>query len=177
VKSNYQFVISFKGLKVGRHEFVFDIDSKFFDDFPESEIKKGEIQVKVYLIKRVNMLEFDFEISGDVWVICDRCLDEFSMSIEYETKLFVKFGEISEEQTDEILLLSHSEHEFDISQYIYEYIHLSLPYRKVHPENKKGENNCNKEMLDKLEKYIIPEDEQNNDPRWDNLKGFLLNNN
>jgi uncharacterized metal-binding protein YceD (DUF177 family) len=177
VKSKQQFIIPYKGLREGRHEFVFDIDSKFFDDFPESEIKKGDVQVKVFLIKRVNMLEFNFEISGDVWVICDRCLDEFCMPIEYETKLFVKFGEISEEQTDEIISLSFSEHEFDISQYIYEYIHLSLPYRRVHPDNKRGKSTCNKEMLDKIEKYIIPEDEQNNDPRWDNLKDFLLNNN
>jgi uncharacterized metal-binding protein YceD (DUF177 family) len=177
VRSNLQFIIPFKGLKVGRHDFIFDIDKTFFAGFEESEIEKGDVHVIVNLNKRVNMLEFDFKLSGHVWVICDRCLEEFSMPIEYETKLFAKFGENSEEQTDEIILLSYSEHEIDLSQYIYEYIYLSLPYRKVHPDDKSGKSTCNQEMISKLDTYIIRESEQNTDPRWDNLKDFLLNNN
>jgi uncharacterized protein len=178
VKSNRQFVIPFKGLKEGRHDFIFEIGDKFFDDFPESEIKKGDVQVNVYLVKRVNMLEFEFEISGNVWATCDRCLDEFLLPIEYEANLFVKFGEISEEQTDEIILLSSSETEIDLLQYIYEFIHLSLPYRKVHPNDKKGKSLCNKEMLKKISEYTTRENiENSNNPEWDNLKNFLLNNN
>lgn len=178
MKSNLQFVIPFKGLKVGRHEFAFEIGDKFFEDFSGSEIAKGEVNVSLSLIKRVNMLEFEFELSGNIWVLCDRCLDEFLMPIENEAKLFVKFGDDLEEQTDEIVILPHGEHEIDLTQYIYEYILLSLPYRKVHPTNKTGKSTCNKEMIAKLGEYGIRDSEQeNSDPRWDNLKDFLLNNN
>jgi uncharacterized protein len=176
VKSNRQFVIPFKGLKVGRHDFHFEIDDAFFDDYQGSEIKKGKISVAIDLIKRENMLEFDFDISGDIMVTCDRCLEEFLLPIEYQTKLFVKFSESSEEQTDEIILLSYNETEIDLSQYIYEYIHLSLPYRKVHPNDKKGKSLCNKEMIKKLEEYAIRESKQNTNPEWDHLKDLLNNN-
>jgi uncharacterized metal-binding protein YceD (DUF177 family) len=178
VKSNRQFIIPFKGLKVGRHDFIFEVDDKFFDVFPESEIKKGAVSIHVFLTKRDNMLEIEFEISGNVWVTCDRCLDEFLLPIEYESNLFVKFGEISEEQSDEIIILSSAETEIDLMQYIYEFIHLSLPYRKVHPNDKKGKSLCNKEMLKKINEYAVHENATNNsNPEWDNLKNILLNNN
>jgi uncharacterized metal-binding protein YceD (DUF177 family) len=177
VKSNRQFVIPFKGLKVGRHDFFFEIDDTFFDGFVDSEIKKGKVIVNVLLNKKVNMLDFDIKLSGDVWIICDRCLDEFLLPIKYNTKLFVKFGDENEEQTDEIISLSHNEFELDLAQYIYEYIHLSLPYRRIHPDDKNGNSTCNKEMLNKLNEYIIRENEKSNDPRWDDLKNIYLNNN
>lgn len=177
MKSDRQFVIPFKGLKLGRHDFVFNIDDKFFDDFEVTEITKGNVVAEVLLDKKVSLLEFTFKLKGDVMVTCDRCLDEFSMPVEFETKLFVKFGEENEEQTDEILVLSFSEHEFDLKQYLYEYIHLSLPLRKVHPNDKKGKSLCNKEMLKKLEEHVVHnEDDQIIDPRWDDLKNLLNNN-
>ena len=177
MKSNRQFVIPFKGLKVGRHDFFFEIDDRFFDDFPDSEIKRGNVRVDVCLNKKVNMLEFDFKLKGELWVICDRCLEDFQLPVTYTSKLFVKFGDINEEQTDEIISLSHNEFEFDIAQYIYEYTHLSLPYRRIHPEDKNGNSLCNKEMLNKLNEYVIREQEKETDPRWDNLKDIFLNNN
>jgi uncharacterized metal-binding protein YceD (DUF177 family) len=177
MKSDRQFVIPYKGLKLGRHDFTFNIDDTFFDDFEVSEITKCNIVAEVLLDKKVNLLEFSFRFKGDVMVTCDRCLEEFSMPVAYETKLFVKFGEVSEEQTDEILVLSFSEHELDLKQNIFEYIHLSLPYRRVHPNDKKGNSLCNKEMLEKLEEHVVhEEDNQIIDPRWDNLKNLLNNN-
>jgi uncharacterized protein len=176
VRSNLQFVIPFKGLKVGQHEFVSDVDDAFFESFEGSEVTKGDVHVEIILIKRENLLEFDFSLTGNVNIICDRCLDEFSLPIEYETKLFVKFGENFEEQTDEIIILSFAEHEIDLSQYIYEFICLSLPYRRVHPDDENGNSTCNKEMISKLNQYIVNESDQDTDPRWDNLKDFLLNN-
>jgi uncharacterized protein len=175
VKSNRQFIIPFKGLKVGRHNFVFDIDDTFFDDFEQSEITKGKVHVEVDLEKKTNMLELYFSLAGDVMITCDRCLDEFEMPIEYDSELFVNFGDITEEQTDEIIVLAHSEFEIDVAQYIYEFVHLSLPYKRVHPLDKKGRSTCNKEMLKKLDEYIIRENDNNNDPRWDDLKNLMNN--
>jgi uncharacterized metal-binding protein YceD (DUF177 family) len=177
VKSDRQFIIPFSGLKVGRHDFVFAIDDKFFDGFENTEINHGKVKIEVFLNKNVNLLEFDIQLKGDIMVSCDRCLDEFSIPIAYATKLFVKFGETNEEQTDEIIVLSFSEHEFDLKQYLYEYILLSLPYRRVHPNDKKGKSLCNKEMLKKLNEYVVREDNHTIDPRWDNLKDLNLNNN
>lgn len=174
--SNRQFVIPFKGLSSGKHDFVFDIDDKFFDAFTESEINKGKVHVEVHLIKSGTMLELIFSLEGSVYVMCDRCLDDFDLSISYNTNLFVKFGETTEEQTDEIIVLSHNEFEIDLSQYIYEYIHLSLPYRRLHPDDENGISTCNKDMIKKLEEYLMDEKVKTPDPRWNDLNNLLNNN-
>jgi uncharacterized metal-binding protein YceD (DUF177 family) len=174
--SNRQFVIPFKGLSSGKHDFVFDIDDKFFDAFTESEINKGKVHVEVLLIKSVTMLELIFSLEGSVYVMCDRCLDDFDLSISYNTNLFVKFGETTEEQTDEIIVLSQNEFEIDLTQYIYEYIHLSLPYRRLHPDDDNGKSTCNKDMIKKLEEYLMDEKVKTPDPRWNDLNNLLNNN-
>ena len=120
------------------------------------------------------MLEFHFRLAGKIIVTCDRCLDEFEMPIEFDAPLYVKFGDENEEQSDEIIVLSHSEFEIDVAQFIYEFVHLSLPYKRVHPSDSKGRSTCNKEMLKKIDEYIIRENEdEDNDPRWDDLKNLL----
>ncbi len=176
MKSNRQFVIPFKGLSIGKHDFIFEIDDEFFDGFEGSEIHKGKIEAKVTLDKKPSMLEFDFDLQGIVLVTCDICLDELEITIEYDSKLFVRFGDVTEEQTDEIIVLSHAEHEMDVAQYIYEFCHLSLPYKRVHPNDKRGNSTCNKEMLKKLDQYIVRKQNEEIDPRWDDLKNLLNHN-
>jgi uncharacterized protein len=170
VKDLKKYVIPFAGLKEGRHEFEFDVDDSFFDQFDSSEIKKGKLDVTVILLKYLQVLELSFNIDGLVKTICDRCLDEFDLSVKYEGKLFFKFGEESYELTDEIIILSSSEHEINISQFIYEYIHLSLPYRRIHPDINEI-SGCNPGMIQKLESLKIDDlKEKNYNPSWDKLK-------
>ena len=170
MKDLKKYVISFAGLKEGRHEFEFDVDDSFFDQFDSSEIKKGKLSVDVILLKNSQVLEMSFNIDGSVKTICDRCLDEFDLPLKYQGKLFFKFGEESYELTDEIIILSSSEHEINISQFIYEYIHLALPYRRIHPDIS-GTSGCNKGMIQKLESLIIDEiKEKNYNPSWDKLR-------
>jgi uncharacterized metal-binding protein YceD (DUF177 family) len=102
--------------------------------------------------------------------MCDRCLDEFDFPLTYHGKLFFKFGEKSYELTDEIIILSSTDHEIDISQYLYEFIHLALPYRKIHPD-KNGESGCNSAMIAKLEALRTDEIKSADlNPAWDKLK-------
>ena len=170
MKDLRKYVIPFTGLKEGRHEFEFDVDNSFFEHFDSSEIREGKLDVYVELIKNQQVLELNFEIKGKVKTICDRCLDEFDFPLTYQGKLFFKFGEKTYELTDEIIILSPSEHEINISQYIYEFIHLALPYRKIHPDIN-GTSGCNTMMIQKLEALRIDDNkEANYNPSWDKLK-------
>jgi len=170
VKDLRKYVIPFAGLKEGRHEFEFDVDDSFFDHFDSSEIKEGKLGVKVILVKNPQVLELNFNIEGLVKTICDRCLDEFDLPMIYQGKLFFKFGEGTYELTDEILILSPSEHEINISQFIYEFIHLALPYRRIHPDIN-GINGCNETMIQKLESLSIDDTKKASyNHSWDKLK-------
>ena len=89
----------------------------------------------------------------------------------------VKFSETSTEGTDELIILHPNEHELDLKQYIYESICLSIPYRKVHPEDDQGNSACNKDMLKEINTLKPKQlnEQSGNDPRWDILKDISIN--
>ena len=174
--SKYRIV--YQGLSEGLHEFEFDIDDKFFELLEYSEIKKGKLKANVLLKKKSTFLELDFNIKGYVEVVCDRCLDEYNQPIKFEGKLFVKFSEQEDEQVDDVIYLLPADHELDIAHYLYESIDLSIPLKRVHPRNRKGELTCNPEMLEKLNKYKTDEPADDTiDPRWEDLRNLMANNN
>ena len=151
---NSQFVLNHKGLKVGIHYFDFHIDNSFFEQFEGSEICEADVNVHLILEKRSQFMELKFELNGVVGVSCDRCLDLVSLPVCDSSLLLVKFGEETQDG-DEYLVLSQAEDTLDVSQFIYEYAHLFMPLRRVHPENEKGQNTCNKDMMNTLGQYLV----------------------
>lgn len=162
-----QFVIQFSGLKNGDHNFNFEVTDKFFEKIEYSEIKKGKVNVDVLLNKQENMLVFKFSINGFVNVICDRCSYPFDVGISGEKRLIVKFGEKTYEETDEILIIPETDHQIDLSHYVYEYINLLLPVKRIHQEDKNGNSTCNPEVIKKLKDL---ETQNSTDLRWNELK-------
>jgi uncharacterized metal-binding protein YceD (DUF177 family) len=174
------YIIKFIGLSVGQHEFEFDVNDKFFEGLDYSEIKQGNIRVKITLLKQAVMMALQFEINGTIKANCDLCTGEFDLPINGNFKLIVKVGgNDAGTEDDDIITIAANEYQLDLSQYIYEYIALSLPIKRVHPDNKKGESTCDKEMLKKLENFIVEdegeEEEETTDPRWEQLKKIKLN--
>ena len=174
----HKYCIAYQGLTDGLHEFEFEITDSFFENFELSEIKKGNLLAHVVLNKKPQLLEFSIKINGTVETTCDRCLDEFDYPIKYNGKLFVKFSTTNGDLDDDVICLSPEENEVSIAQYLYENISLSIPLKRVHPTDKKGNSLCNPVMLKKLKELEInsPADEDV-DPRWDELKKLMENNN
>jgi len=166
--------IPFQGLKEGNHQYQYSIDNKFFEEFPDGDIHQGNLEVSVDLLKRTTGLETWFSIQGKVIVACDRCLDDLEMDINYEGKLFFEFGEETIEVTDELIMIAADENYLDLSPYIYEFIVLSLPIQKFHPNDAKGKTLCNKEMVEKIKELQKKDNsDEKEDPRWDKLKDLL----
>jgi uncharacterized metal-binding protein YceD (DUF177 family) len=176
-----EYKIQFVGLAAGKHEYQFRVTDTFFDDHEYSEIKKANILVDMTLLKQSTMMSLDFKVSGTVKVPCDLCTEEFDLPISGEYQLIVKVGgSDSGSEDDDIITVAASEHELELSQYIYEYITLSLPIKRVHPDDEDGNSTCDPEMIEKMEKYLTDEppegdDDDKTDPRWDGLKGIKLN--
>lgn len=170
-------LIAFQGLKEGEHVFEFEVNDAFFDKLDYSVIEKGDLKVLINLIKTSRHLELDIAINGYVHVICDRCLDEYAEEIAFEGRLFVKFGEETDFEDDEIWVISKDENELNLTHYIYESINLSLPYKKVHPFDESGTSTCNPKMIKKLEEHTGEEEKNDEiiDPRWEKLKDLLKN--
>lgn len=163
-----QYVIPLKGLKEGEHSYHFKINDTFFDEFENSEIKKGKLNLQVLLNKQMNVISLNFKISGHVDTICDRCLENFDLEIDSSYQLFIKFSE-NENDEDEVIYISENKHHINIAQYIYEFIHFSIPLKRIHPVDKNGKSKCNIEMIKKL-KGLKKENSDKIDPRWEELK-------
>jgi uncharacterized metal-binding protein YceD (DUF177 family) len=172
LKSLQQYRIPFVGLKPGKHQFDFEIDERFFNEFEYSLVKTGKLQVKLELDKQETMLILDFDIRGDIFLNCDVCLADFPSPIEVVERQIAKFGdEDIEEDTEEIIVLARNEHEIDVSVLIYEYINLAVPFIN-RCEDEGNTQWCDKAMIAKLEELSSPKEEETNDvdPRWEALK-------
>jgi uncharacterized protein len=176
MKRSGKYVINFGSLPKGIHEFVFEVDDSFFEQFENSIVQKAKADVLVTVDKTDTMLLLDFTIEGTAMLPCDRCLEELTIDIEGYNELIVKFGENEEEESEDVIVLPVKAHEMDVSQFIYEYISMLIPIRNVHPDDENGNSTCDPEALKELEKYKVHEEEQKpTDPRWEALKNINPN--
>ncbi len=179
MKSLKQYSIPFTGLKIGQHQFNFEVDKRFFDEFEYSLVKDGLLSVSLLLEKRETLMVLNFKIKGTVQLSCDKCLGGFPHDLEAEDRLIAKFTESDDmSDSEEVLIITRSESEVDISSFIYEIINLAVPYLNI-CEDPGNTPACDLEMLNKIEELSgqkeESESEQQDDPRWDILKNIRKN--
>lgn len=163
-----QYVIPLQGLEEGDYVYTFEVTDTFFDEFENSEIKKGKLDAEVILSKHASVITITFNLNGSVELLCDRCLENFNYKVSSSNSLFIKFGLVDNDKNGDIIYISDPEQQINIAQYLYEFAHLNIPIKRIHPENEKGESLCNKEMLKKLNE--LSDNKTNIDPRWEELK-------
>lgn len=177
MKKLNEYLIPFIGLKIGKHQFEYQIDKTFFDQFDYDDFENANVKVDLVLEKKNVMLELHFKHKGSVYVPCDLTGEMFDLPIKGKLRIVVQFGEEFNNENEELLILPHGEHQVDVSQYIYEMIALSVPVKRIHPGIKDG--TLNTEALDKLNELKVSEikeeieEEKEIDPRWDKLKQLL----
>lgn len=169
-----QYIVKFAGLPVGSHEFEFDINGTFFEQFDDCEITEANLQVVVVLLKQNNLMQLQFEINGTVNLDCDRCLTAYDFPIEASENLVVRFGN-PEDSTDEIMVINEGEGQADVSHYLFEYITLALPYRRV-PCEIDEDFECDEDTLKKLNESSVDEEKETN-PMWEKLNKLKINKN
>lgn len=166
--SNHQFDISFVGLKIGKHNFNYQIDSTFFDGMDYSPISNGNLEVNLELEKKETMFIAIFDVKGTVVTDCDRCNTPLELPVHGDLKIIYKFGhEASEDEN--LIVLPPEAYKINVKDPIYQMIVLALPIRRVHPEGK-----CDEEMKKLLQKYTVNSDEKEDDGddegKWTILK-------
>lgn len=177
-----EFSIPFIGLKQGETSFEFEIEDTFFTYFEGSEPYTGStIQVEMVLDKRTNMMVLDFFVEGTVNATCDRCLNEIDQEVLDEFTVYVKFshetGDMEDE--DDVVFIPANETHLDVSQLVYEFVTLSIPFQKGCRPEEVGGPKCNKEVLAKLGYFSDDKGKENDnddnndddiDQRWSALK-------
>ncbi len=173
-----QYILKFGGLPTGVHEYTFEITGTFFNGTEYSEISRAGIVVNARLTKQNNLMQIHFELQGTVGIECDRCLKDFDFPIHANEDLVIRHGKPSE-STDEILVVPEGQDEVDISHYLYEYITLALPARRVPCELDEERFECDEDTLKRLEdlSHEGAQDNNENNPMWEQLSKIKYNKN
>ena len=145
-----QYQIAFSGLSSGTHVFDFQIDDKFFELVDDKEISGGKVSALVTMAKEERMMDLHLDISGKVKVSCDRCNEPMDVEVKGNERLIIKLGDHYYEESEDVQVIPDTAHKFDLGPFLYEYIHLLLPIRRVHPEDEKGNSQCDPEIIEKL---------------------------
>jgi len=162
------FTLPISGLRDGTHEFLIHIGDDFFACFEGTVIHQGKLEVILTLDKRPSLMVLRFSIKGVVQAECDRCLEPFSLPIESEQDILIKYDEKPDEDAD-VIYIEKGTPSLNAAKYVYEFIHLALPLFKTHELAGAA---CNPDML----KYIAQAENDKEDEApptdsiWSELK-------
>lgn len=165
--------VNIVGLSNKAHYFNFELGAEFFRKYGTDLVSTGDFRVDVVLDKHETFIDAEFKIQGKVELTCDRSLEQFDFPIESTRKMLFKYGEKDEEITDEIMTISRDTVSLELGQFIYEFIALSIPLKKLHP---RFQNDADDEDSEGKIVYSSSDEptETNNgeeiDPRWNILK-------
>ncbi len=148
------------------HTFDFQIGDTFFEQVNDTEITGGAVTVIVTMAKEERMMDLHLEITGKVNVACDRCNELMSVEVSGKERLIIKLGDHYHEESEDVQIIPETVHQFDLRPFLYEYIHLLLPIRRIHPEDEEGNSQCDPDIIKKLKELS---ERRMQDPRWEAL--------
>lgn len=177
-----EYDIAFVGLKPGIHEYDYEINDKFFEAYQQQDFKNCKVNIKLSLDKKNGFILLKFEIGGKLEVTCDRCgSTSLPLNLWDEFNIIVKLVEEPEtmneqEEDPDVYYISRGESHLHVSDWIYEFINLSIPMQKMCGEDELGSEFCNKEVLDMLKKMESREPGLNKEnPIWKGLEKLKKN--
>ncbi|MFT3908493.1 MAG: DUF177 domain-containing protein [Ferruginibacter sp.] len=174
------FEIAFVGLKPGIHQFNYDIDSKFFIEKGAADFSNTTANVKLSLEKNTGFMLLKFEVGGKAEVTCDRCGNPLKMDLWDEFKMLVKLVDEPEvmnqqEEDADVFYISRTESHINVSDWIYEFVMLSVPMQRMCSKEEMGGPQCNIEVLEKLKEMEAKHVEHNANALWKGLEKFKDN--
>jgi len=166
--------IPFVGLKAGEHHFYYNIDDDFFELQENKAFKKVAIEIDLQFDKD-NFFQLTFNIGGSVRLDCERCNEEFDLELDAVHYMLVKYNDGSlepKEDDPDVVYIERNDSHINVADLIYEFILLSIPIKRMHPDDEDGNPGC--EMKYNAEGEKSEEGNKAVDPRWAALKGLDL---
>lgn len=143
-----EYSIPLKALPKGTHDFSFHLGEKFFADMESTDIRDADVTASVTVKYDGEVYDLTFHVTGEVTVLCDRCLDEMQLPIDAGYHIMVKYGDAFRDDSDELLEIPGSTNDLNVAYMIYDTVSLAVPIKHVHPMGK-----CNRQMSAILRKH------------------------
>ncbi|MEM8895170.1 MAG: DUF177 domain-containing protein [Bacteroidota bacterium] len=148
------------------HEYQFDWGDQLFTIAENSLVQKGQGDCNIVLDKSETMITLDFEIKGVVELTCDRSLENFDHEIILQEHLILKLGDENIEMDNDLVMIHRDTQQINIGEYLYEYISLAIPMKRLHPDLEDEEEG----VVYYTETAPDQEETKEDDPRWAALK-------
>ena len=174
------FEIAFVGLKPGIHEFNYELDDQFFREKGAEDLANVSANIKLLFEKNNGFMLLKFEVGGRSDVTCDRCGNPLKIDLWDEFKMLVKLvdnaDEMNQQEEDpDVFYLSRTESHMDVSNWLYDFVLLSVPMQRMCAKEKMGGPQCNTEVLEKLKEMESRTMENNANTIWKGLDKFKEN--
>jgi uncharacterized metal-binding protein YceD (DUF177 family) len=172
-----EYEIAFVGLKPGVHEFSYEIDDRFFEEYGEQDFSNVAAQVKLFLDKNSGFMRLRFEVGGKADIVCDRCSNDLPFQLFEEFHLTVKMVDDPETMNDQeedpdVYYISRNESHLDVKVWLYEFVNLSIPMQKTCEFEKMDGPHCNETARELLNKMRVEEDTARQNAVWKGLEKF-----
>jgi uncharacterized metal-binding protein YceD (DUF177 family) len=182
VKELSKYNIDIYGLEDKQYDYDMESGDAFFEEMEQDLIEHGHFKTHVVLNKSATMIQLRFHTTGSVTLTCDRSLEPFEEPVDTDDRIILKFGDHNEELTEEIEMISRNTNRINVARYIFDFIALSLPVKKLHPSLRTEEDEFDLED-DEEEGMLVytsgeteegddTEEEEKIDPRWEALKNL-----
>ena len=149
------FIIPLNGWAAGERKFRFHADTEFFQKFDNTEILDADVNAEIRVTKEgMQKVEAVLHLQGTVTVPCNRCLEPVVIPVEANPS--------------EVLAPGEEEVDWDLGHAVYDYVCLSLPLQRVHPE---GE--CNPDTVRFLSRKERGDEEAASNSPFAALKGLF----
>lgn len=179
MKGLREYTIYTAQLTGGSYQYEYEITDTFFALVDSNLVQKGNLNVVVQVQPKSTGIIFDFDIKGEVELVCDISLETFNHPISTQPRWIAKYGEKEEEISEEITIIPESTAELNLATIIHEFIGMEIPYKKVHPKFQEEEATEEETVLRfTSDTENLPEEptaEEPIDPRWAALKNIHLN--
>ncbi len=154
---SHEFEIAFLGLKPGITVFEYELGDMFFDAEKSTDFQNCLAKVRLLLDKHAGFLQLKFEVGGKTDMQCSRCGNSIGIDLWDDFDMVVKIVDNAQEMNDQnddpdVFFISRNESHLNVKDWIFEFIQLSMPTHPMCDESEIGGPQCNKEVLEMLEK-------------------------
>ncbi len=172
-----EYEIAFVGLKPGIHLYEYVVVDQFFVNYGKQDFSNCNAIVKLSLEKNSGFMQLKFDIDGTVETNCDRCGNNLTLQLWEEFNIIVKLVEepdvMNEQEEDpDIYYISRGESHLHVSDWIFEFINLSVPLQKICPADEKGNSQCNQDVIAQLKRMEENVQKDTTPTIWKGLEKF-----
>lgn len=138
------FDIPLETLKPGVHQFDYQLDDAFFAAFDTDLLRRGKFTAQVEIERVRSQFNLTVSFAGAAGVDCDRCLEPFTLPLEGEEEVVIKYDSTDPREEDDVVYVPHGTEHYNVARLLFETIGVSLPMSVVHDD---ADLDCDPAML------------------------------